>query len=314
MKVAAMNNFNIPILFLVFNRLDTTRRVFERIREAAPEKLYIASDGPRGEREGEDEKVRIVREYVIKSIDWNCEVKTLLREKNLGCGKAVSQAITWFFENEEMGIVLEDDCLPSVSFFPYCKELLEKYKDDTRIYQITGYNLLTYTKMPYSYSFARLHHCWGWATWKRAWSQYNFDIINLDNFFSEKKIDAIFDRKIDRHYWLNIFKKMEKHEVDTWDYQWTYTIFNNKGICIYPAKNLVTNIGFRSDATHTNVDDPKKNNQQQFIIEKIKHPKKIVINVSLDSKINKLFTGTDLPLKHKIKMKVKKIIKRFLIN
>ena len=306
-----MNSFNIPILFLVFNRLDTTRQVFERIRNVSPIKLYIASDGARDNRESEDEKVKTVREYVINSIDWNCEVKTLFREKNLGCGKAVSQAITWFFENEEMGIILEDDCLPSASFFHFCKELLEKYKDDNRIYHIAGYNPLTYTEMPYSYYFARIQHCWGWATWRCAWSQYNFDIKDLDNFIFQKKINEIFNRKIDRYYWLEIFKRMEKHEIDTWDYQWTYAIFNNNGICINPAKNLVSNIGFGSEATHTTVDDTNKNNQQQFEIKELKHPNIININDCIINKIEKEIFGINLlwVLKKIIKKSLRKFSK-----
>jgi len=281
------NNFNIPILFMVFNRLDTTKQVFEMIRKTAPQKLYIASDGHRINRENEKEKVEAVREFVLKSIDWNCEVKTLFREQNLGCGKAVSGAITWFFENEEMGIILEDDCLPSLSFFSYCKELLEYYKNDTRVYHIAGNNPLTYTKTPYSYYFARIQHCWGWASWRRAWSHYSFDIKNLNDFTEKKTINKIFTRDIDRNYWIKIFKKMENHDIDTWDYQWTYNIFYNNGICINPAKNLITNIGFGADATHTTVDEPNHNNQQRFEIEVLKHPRKIKINNNYIIKINK---------------------------
>ena len=206
-----MNNLNTPILFLVFNRLDATKQVFEVIRKVVPSKLYIGCDGPRDNREGEDKKVKAVREYVLDSIDWDCEIKTLFREKNLGCGKAVSSAISWFFENEEMGIILEDDCLPSLSFFPYCEELLIKYKEDARIYHISGHNPLTYTKTKYSYYFVRIQHCWGWASWRRAWEKYNFDITDLDDFIEQKKINKIFTRSVDRNYWIDPFKKMEKH-------------------------------------------------------------------------------------------------------
>ena len=130
------------VLFLIFNRLDTTKQVFEEIRKAKPPRLYIAADGPRENKEGEKEKVGAVRKYVLENIDWNCEVKTLFRDKNLGCGKAVSQAITWFFENEEMGIILEDDCLPSQSFFWFCEKLLKKYNKEKRIMLITGTSYL----------------------------------------------------------------------------------------------------------------------------------------------------------------------------
>jgi len=281
------NNFNIPILFMVFNRLDTTKQVFEVIRKAAPQKLYLASDGPRDNRIGEKEKVEKVRDYILKSIDWNCEVKTLFREGNLGCGRAPAQAITWFFDNEEMGIILEDDCLPSLSFFSYCKELLEYYKDDTYIYHITGHNPLTLTKTPYSYYFARIEHCWGWASWRRAWNNFSFDIKGLNSFIEKKKINNIFNRNIDRYYWINLFKKMENHEIDIWDYQWTYTIFNNNGVCINPAKNFISNIGFNADGTHTTDSKSNLSNQQRFEIDKLVHPKEIKINNKLVIRINK---------------------------
>jgi hypothetical protein len=302
-------HFNIPILFLVFNRLDTTMKVFEVIKKVAPQKLYIASDGPRNNHE--KEKVEAVREYVLKSIDWDCEVKTLFRNENLGCGKAVSGAITWFFENEEMGIILEDDCLPSLSFFPYCKELLEYYKDDTRIYHIAGNNPLTYIKMPYSYYFARIQHCWGWASWRRAWNYYSYDIENMNAFLEKKKINNIFIRNIDKNYWIDIFIKMEKHEIDTWDYQWTYSIFNNNGICINPARNLITNIGFGKDGTHT-FDNNKFSNQQRFEINGIIHQNKIIINNTYINKINSY--SYDINLLSHYKTIAKKFLKKLIMH
>jgi hypothetical protein len=297
---------------MVFNRLDTTKQVFEMIRKVTPQKLYIASDGHRINRENEKEKVETIRDYILKSIDWDCEVKTLFREKNLGCGKAVSGAISWFFENEEMGIILEDDCLPSLSFFFYCKELLEYYKYDTRIYHIAGYNPLTYTMIPYSYYFARIQHCWGWASWRRAWNHYSFDIKDLNRFI-EKKIKKIFKGSADRNFWINIFKSIEEHKIDTWDYQWVYSILNNNGICINPAKNLITNIGFGADAAHTTSADPDLNNQQRFEIDVLLHPRKIKINNNLVHKINKDVYGiNNLYLYEKILGKLKKIIKNNL--
>jgi hypothetical protein len=282
-------NFDIPVLFLIFNRLETTKQVFEVIRKTIPAKLYIASDGPRENITGEKEKVEAVRKYVSEFIDWNCEVKTLFHEKNLGCGKALSEAITWLFNNEEMGIILEDDCLPSISFFTYCKELLEKYKDNKQIFHIAGNNPLTYTKTPYSYYFARIQHCWGWATWRRAWNYYNFNIYDLDNFISQKKINFIFSRSADKDYWINIFKEMEKYKKnDIWDYQWTYSIFYNKGICINPAKNLITNIGFGDDATHTKNIDPNLTNQIRFEITNIIHPDKITLSKNEIIRINNI--------------------------
>ncbi|MCL2792956.1 MAG: nucleotide-diphospho-sugar transferase [Spirochaetaceae bacterium] len=288
-----MDSFNIPILLLIFNRLDTTKQVFEVIRKVSPKRLYVASDGPRDSRAGEDEKVKAIREYILNSIDWDCEVKTLFREKNLGCGRAPSQAITWFFENEEMGIILEDDCVPALSFFSYCEELLNKYKDDTRIYHIAGNNPLICTKIPYSYYFSRIQQCWGWATWRRAWEKYSFYINDLNDFIKHKKINAIFTRSVDRYYWLQMFKNMKKEQYrnDIWDSQWTYAILNNDGMCINPAKNLITNIGFGIDATHTIAADSNFNNQQRYEISDILHPDKIAIDNKNIILINKSAFG-----------------------
>jgi len=311
-----MNNFNIPVLFLIFNRLDTTKQVFEKIREAAPLKLYIASDGPRNNREGEDEKVKTVREYVIKSTDWNCDVKTLFREENLGCGKGPADAIKWFFEQVEMGIILEDDCVPSLSFFPYCEELLKKYHYNNSIYHIAGNNPLTLTKnyKDESYYFARIQHCWGWASWKRAWDYYSYDILELDDFINKQKIKKIFNQKIVQDYWIDIFRNMQEHKTDAWDYQWTYAIFKKGGLCINPTKNLITNIGFNSDATHTLDNNSIFNNQERFEIDTIIHPKNIKIKTSLLNKINKIAFGINCydAIKAKIPYFIKAPIKNIL--
>jgi len=280
-----------PILFITFTKEKETKLVFEKIREVKPSKLYIASDGARAEKQGEKEKIEILRNWLVANVDWNCEVRTKFNEQNMGCGRGVSSAISWFFENEEMGIILEDDCLPSLSFFYYCDELLNKYKDDTRIYHIAGNNPLTYTKTPHSYYFARIQHCWGWASWRRAWEKYSFDIDKLDDFVKQKKINKIFTRSIYRKRWIKTFKRMERHEIDTWDYQWTYTIFNNGGICINPAKNLITNIGFGPEATHTFSTDTHFHNQERYEISDILHPKKVVVDKSRITLINETFFG-----------------------
>jgi threonyl-tRNA synthetase len=167
--------FNTPILFLVFKRPDTTERVFEQIRSIRPAFLYLAADGPRNDKSGEKETCKKVREIVLSNIDWECEVNTLFRDENLGCGKAVSQAITWFFEHEEEGIILEDDCLPDASFFQYCAELLKKYRTEEKVMTISGSNLLGYPwKVNGQSYFWGQGGIWGWATWKRAWSLYDF--------------------------------------------------------------------------------------------------------------------------------------------
>lgn len=242
-----------PILFLTFNRINTTEKVFKVIKEVKPSKLYLASDGHRETKPNEENVVLSVRNFLIKNIDWQCEIKTLFREKNLGCGKAVSDAIDWFFRSEEAGIILEDDCLPTISFFRFCDELLEKYADDERIMHISGDNFQNgKLRGSGSYYFSRISHIWGWATWRRAWRLYDFEIKSLDNFIDQKVFLDIWQNRRISKYWLKQFKKVSKGEIDTWDYQWNYCLIINNGLSILPNVNLVENIGFSSEATHTN--------------------------------------------------------------
>lgn len=239
------------VLFLVFSRLDTTKQVFEAIRQAKPPRLYVAADGARVGKEGEAEKVQAVRDFIIQNIDWDCQVKTLFRDKNLGCKNAVSSAITWFFDNEEQGIILEDDCLPSQSFFWYCEELLNKYKDDIKTYLISGDSRATESiQMQEDYGFCKYPMIWGWASWSRAWQQYD---VNIKDWPEEKKtvLASVGTRQATKRFWKAIFDKMYRKEIDTWDYQLCYLLLRNQGKCIVPKINLIKNIGFGNDATHT---------------------------------------------------------------
>lgn len=242
--------FDTPILFLIFNRPELTRIVFDRIREIRPKRLYVAADGPRRGNYADAISCRLTREAI--KVDWDCELNLLFREENLGCGKAVSGAITWFFEQEEKGIVLEDDCLPAHSFFPYCKELLDKYEHDERVFHIGGVNFQDGIRRGKgSYYFSAIPHIWGWATWRRAWKKYDFNIRNFGSFNRENRIDAYHDDASVKQHWLNTFKAMSRHSIDTWDHQWTFAMLDNGALAITPNLNLVTNIGFGADATHT---------------------------------------------------------------
>ena len=263
--------FEVPILFLIFNRPDTTKVVFEKLREIKPKYLYVAADGPRASKEGEAELCGQTR-AVIEDIDWDCEVKTLFREENLGCKAAVSSGIKWFFENVEEGIILEDDCLPSLSFFCFCQEMLEKYRHDTRIMHISGENPINREICSKSYYFSRIPHIWGWASWRRAWNLYDVNFQGFETFIKFNMIQNVFEQKEAQEYFNRIFTRVKNGEINTWDYQWTYALFVNNGLSINPMKNLVSNIGFgHQEACHTS-DNAKCANRETFEIDEINHP------------------------------------------
>lgn len=271
-----------PVLFLIFNRLDTTKQVFEAIRKAKPPRLYIAADGSRADHPGEDEKVRAIRDYVMDSIDWDCEVKTLFRTENLGCKLAVSSAINWFFSHVEEGIILEDDCLPDQSFFPFCQELLERYRDDERVMMISGTNyLFNKIEIKESYYFSRYYAIWGWASWKRAWSLYDINMSEWPRFSSETYLDSIYCHTKIVDFFKGMFKKAYLNQIDTWDIRWMFSCITNYSLAICPKYNLISNIGIIG--SHTSRDHrfnfmPVK----RIDVSKMVHPSNVMPNFTLD--------------------------------
>ena len=275
------NSFNTPILFIIFNRPATTLKVFDAIKLLQPAKLYLAADGPRSDRKEEEQLCDLSRKLVLDNITWDCNVETLIRDSNLGCKIAVSSAINWFFENEEHGIILEDDCLPNQSFFNFCEVLLEMYKDEETIMQISGCNLLGGSiELKESYYFSRMCHIWGWATWRRAWNLYDIKMDRLNELFND--FDEISNDKRIKNYWIKMFNQVKENKIDTWDYQWVYSIWVNKGLVISPSVNMISNIGFGPDATHTFIMDKSVANLKANTIDLITHPKSIERNIALD--------------------------------
>ncbi|MCX6186040.1 MAG: hypothetical protein NTU43_03455 [Bacteroidetes bacterium] len=273
-----------PVLFLIFNRPDKTKQVFEAIRQAQPAKLFVAADGPRVDKKNEKELCEQTRD-VIKQVNWPCEVKTLYRTENLGCKIAVSSAINWFFENVEEGIILEDDCLPNQSFFSFCQDMLTHYRDDERIMHIGGSNFQDgRIRGDGSYYFSMYNHIWGWATWRRAWKYYDIEMSNYTSFNQGNKINTIFNLPKERKYWKKIFYKVKENKINTWDYQWTFSIWINNGLSILPNFNLIKNIGFDSDGTHTNGGGNIFSSMIAFEIEnKLIHPKIIMKDSEADT-------------------------------
>jgi hypothetical protein len=240
-----------PIVFLIFNRPTETFRVFERIREARPETLLIVADGPRTSRPGEAALCRDTR-AVRDRVDWPCEVLTNFAETNMGCGRRIASGLDWAFAQVEEAIILEDDCLCDLSFFRYCGELLERYRADERIMMISGNNFQNgNSRTPDSYYFSQIPHCWGWATWRRAWRHYDYEMHDWRRAPDLGLVKARAASPALERYWRNCFDDVAAGRIDTWDYQWMYCLRRQNGLSVAPDVNLVTNIGFGSMATHT---------------------------------------------------------------
>ena len=271
-----------PVLFLVYKRPDITKLVFEEIRKAKPKKLFIGADGPKANNKEDIEKVNEVRR-IVQNVDWDCEVKTHFQENNVGSKVAESSAMNYFFENVEEGIILEDDCLPNQSFFGFCRELLEKYRDDKRIMHISGNNFQFGRKIgDGSYYFSKYNYGWGWATWKRAWAYYDVNMSSYPKFKAQNKIKNIFDNTKTQQHFIDVFDRTYNGELDSWDYPWAYTIWSQNGLCIVPNENLVSNIGFGSDGTYCKDKNAVVANIKTNIIKNIIHPDFMILNKEVD--------------------------------
>ncbi len=245
---------NVPVLLVFYRRPDTTKRVFEAIRAARPTKLFLATSAPNPNRPADAELCKATRD-VVAHVDWPCEVYRDYREECIDADHGVPTAVSWMFEHVDHGIVLEDDCVPNASFFNFCEELLEKYKDDTRIMNISGSNFQGgNVRGDASYYFSHYAMTWGWATWKRAWSLYDPDLKAFPDFISKNTIATIVSRKKEQTYWLTFFNKLYTKKFAFWDSTWIFALMNSGGLSISPNHNLIQNIGFGSTATHTKQD------------------------------------------------------------
>ena len=267
------NALDTPVLFIVFNRPDTTSRVFEAIRKAKPPRLYVAADGPRPDRMNDIERITKVRK-IATAVDWPCEVKTLFREKNLGCKYGCSTAISWFFEHEEQGIILEDDCLPHNDFFYFCETLLNYYRNDSRIITINGSNIQSnYKRGVESYYFSKYIFVWGWATWRRAWECYDGKISFWPQWKNSEDWKEKFTDSVEKKYWKKVFELVYSNPPDTWDYPFIASAWRKGGLSAVSQVNLISNIGFGEDSTRTTDPSYKDANLPTEPIGKLIHPK-----------------------------------------
>ena len=272
-----------PVAFLVFNRPEPTARVFEKIRKARPPKLLVVADGPRKDHPEDIKGCANVR-AVIDRVDWDCEVLRNYSDVNLGCGERISSGLEWVFDKVEEAIILEDDCLPHETFFPYCEELLNVYRDDKKIGFIGGVNFSFGKIMAgYSYYFSRGHFIWGWASWRRAWQGFDFDMERWPELRNGDWLTSLFkDKRVIRYYTYN-FNQTYRHVIDTWDYQWFFHNWINNRWEIMPKVNLVTNIGHDKDgATHTRFSSKIGNVPMEPMEFPLVHPPQVTLDEALD--------------------------------
>lgn len=307
--------YDIPILFIFFNRLEVAQKTFERIREARPSRLYLAQDGFRKEKgEPEASKILHIRQTILSMIDWDCEVKTLFRQSNVGCGMGVKTAIDWMFENEDFGIILEDDCVVNPSFWPYMSELLSKYASDQRIGMIAGYNPLSKICSDASYTFSRYKACWGWATWRRAWKQMDIDMKWRTGDVCDSVINNMGGYGRDHRYWTYRLKAIDHNYVSAWDWQWYFTLASQNQLCIFPSCNLVDNIGFGDEATHTTQIGASRSADANAIAFPLKHPDYILPNRDFDRCFYKHNNTLYNSIIQRIPFPVKRWIKAKMLN
>lgn len=274
-------SYNVPVLFIIFKRYDTTVKVFERIREAKPKKLYVAADGPRNA--GEKEMCDKTRS-VISLVDWDCEVLTLFRDDNIGCKYMPYESISWFLEHEAEGVILEDDCVPDPSFFPFMEQMLERYRDDSRIGMIAGHSDVS-IPLPTSYVFSRFKACWGWATWRRAWQ---FMDLELENYDYRKEVAPLMVYEPGRvAHWLTALDLIDQHKVNAWDWPWYFSQAAQNLLCVFPSRSLVSNIGFGEDGTHCLGEAPPEALASFPMEFPLVHPRTVIVNYEFEKEWEK---------------------------
>lgn len=298
------------IAMLVFNRPENTRKVFEQVRKVKPSKLFIISDGPRENKEDDKLKCKQTRE-IFNNIDWDCKVYKNFSEINLGCAKRGATGFSWVFGNVEECIFLEDDCLPNITFFRFCDELLEKYRNDTRIMLISGTNQLgKWEKSKYSYHFSKFGGIWGWASWKRAWKYYDFDI----KLWNDKNIKNILRERLNFFQYISrksIYDDIYNKEAtfSSWAYQWGFSRIVQSGLAISPRVNLITNIGAGKDATNTKKASAVSNLKSYEIEFPLSHPPYIIVDDEYDKKMYNKICGSNYRIcKNYISNKVRKLL------
>lgn len=293
-----------PIAFIIFNRPDTTEKVFNEIAKAKPPKLLVIADGPRLHRVGELEQCVETRK-IIDRVDWNCEVLTNFSDRNLGCKNRVASGLDWVFEQVPEAIILEDDCLPHEDFFRFCDELLKRYREDERVSMIGGDNFqFGRLRGNASYYFSRFNHIWGWASWRRAWSHYDSSAKTWPEFRDGNWLATIFKDPAVREFWARTFQTVYDGKIDAWAYQWVLASWTQGMVSVVPTVNLISNIGFGAGATHTHSDSPYASLPTHSLSFPLTHPGVVLPHEEADN-----FTARGM-FRHSLKARILSKLKR----
>lgn len=303
--------FDIPILFIIFKRPEIAQKAFAQIKKVMPSKLYIACDGPRINVGDEKLLVEKTKSIILSMIDWPCEVKTLFQEENLGCAHGVYTAINWLYDNEESGIILEDDCVVQDSFFPFVSEMLEKYENDNRIGMIDGANYIDYD-IKDSYCFSKYKSTNGWATWKRAWDKMDMNMAWRGTSSEHDIIKNTGFNSMDIKYWKYRINLIDQNYVSAWDWQWYFTLASQNQLSIFPKVSLVTNIGFGEGATHTGGKIQKEYIASKELEFPLIHPPYVLPNYNFDKAFYKSNNSLFYTLMRFIPNSVKTIVKKIV--
>ncbi len=278
-----------PVVLIIYDRPDTTREVFARVAQACPRNLLVIADGPRSERPGDAERCTAAR-TVVADIRWDCDVMRNYADVNLGCKQRIATGLDWAFSLVDEAIILEDDCVPSKSFFGFCEELLERYRDDKRVMHISGDNFLAnQSDQMFDYHFSRYPHVWGWATWRRAWRYYDVTMRRWTDVPDKDWVVQAFHLFGERVFWRRAWDSVTTGLIDTWDYQWAFACLAQSGLCVVPSRNLVTNIGFLGDSTHTRHANPRLAVPASELEFPLKHPEVMIRDVAADNLVADLF-------------------------
>jgi hypothetical protein len=296
-----------PVAFVIFNRPDTTRRVFDAIARARPSRLLVVADGPRETRPDDAAKVAATR-AIIDQVDWDCEVLTNYSTDNLGCRRRVASGIDWVFEQVEEAIVLEDDCLPHPSFFRFCEELLDRFRDDDRVSAVGGANYHPGVRLnDDSYYFSKYPYIWGWASWRDRWKgTFDVDMAAWPRV-RDRAADVLGDAREGAH-WARVFDEVHAGRIDTWDVQWAFACMLAGRSAVVPNVNLISNIGFGADATHTVQSTAVASLEAEAMPFPLRHPDGVFQSLTLDRRYFEHYV--DIPLHRRVRNRLDRIARR----